>query len=294
LDHQGVLLKNFDRYVSTATATLKDHAKALAASADRPYLYLAATQTKSRGQFKEELARSIATRDGIVAGLICVLAAVEPCSSFAIFRNKTTHRLELVRRRRKCLHFYFYFAHPELGFCHVRLQSWFPFEIQVWANGREALSRALDRLTNWSLAQRLADRLATRRWPRLLNGLARHVNPMLPTVERAGFGGYWWVVDQAEVATDVAFSSRQALEAVLPGLVAHAASAFSAEDVLRFLGRKLHPPWPRRSPATPGAAPRAGESSTAWRATPSRSTTRPTWYGWRPPSTTPPSSASCA
>ena len=59
----------------------------------------------------------------------------------------------------------------------------------------------------------------------------------------AGFGGYWWVVDQAEVATDVAFSSRPALEAVLPGLVAHAASAFSAEDVLRFLGRscQLHP-----------------------------------------------------
>ena len=160
-----------------------------------------------------------------------------------------------MRRRRKCLHFYFYFLHPELGFCHVRLQSWFPFEVQVWVNGREALSRQLDRrrvahlrfanaivkVTNWDLAQRLADRLAAGRWPRLLNGLARQVNPMLATVIGAGFGGYWWVVDQAEVATDVAFSSRQALEAVLPGLMAHAASAFSAEDVLRFLGRKLHP-----------------------------------------------------
>jgi hypothetical protein len=118
----------------------------------------------------------------------------------------------------------------------------------------EALSRQLNRWgidhLRWAnaivkvtrgTAQRLAERLATRRWPRLLNGLARQVNPMLPTVTGAGFGGYWWVVDQAEVATDIAFSSRQALEAVLPGLVAHAASAFSAEDVLRFLGRKLHP-----------------------------------------------------
>jgi hypothetical protein len=255
LDHQGVLLKHFDRYVSTASAKLKDHTKSLAASAGRPYLYLAETHTKSRGQSKEELARQIATRDGIVAGLICVLAAVEPCSSFAIYKNRDTHRLELVRRRRKCLHFYFYWIHPELGFCHVRLQSWFPFEVQVWVNGREALSRQLDRrgvghlrwanaivkAANWVLAQRLAERLATRRWPRLLNGLARQVNPMLATVQEAGFGGYWWVVDQAEVATDIAFSSRQALEAVLPGLVAHAATAFSAEDVLRFLGRKLHP-----------------------------------------------------
>jgi len=255
LDHQGVLLKGFDRYVSKTTEKIKEHAKRVAAEAGRPYEYLAVTHTKSRGQSKEELARSIATRDEIVSGLICVLAAVEPCSSFAIFKNAETHRLELVRRRRKCLHFYFYFAHPELGFCHVRLQSWFPFEIQVWVNGREALSRALERkgvhplryanaimkVSSWPLAQRLAERLATRRWPRLLNGLARQVNPMLARVERAGFGGYWWVADQAEVATDIAFRSRQGLEAVLPGLVAHAASAFSAEDVLRFLGRKLHP-----------------------------------------------------
>jgi hypothetical protein len=60
-------------------------------------------------------------------------------------------------------------------------------------------------------------------------------------LHKAGYGPYWWVIDQAEVATDVAFKSRHALEALLPSLFAHAASAFSAEDVLRFLGRKLHP-----------------------------------------------------
>jgi len=255
LHNQKVLLKDFDRYVTAATEKLKDHAKAMAAKAGRPYLYLADAHTKKAGQSKEELARSIAEADKVRAGLVCVLAAVEPCSSFSIFKNRTTCRLELVRRRRKCLHFYFYFIHRELGLCHVRLQSWFPFQIQVWVNGREALATALQargvapvrhlnaivKVADWALAQRVADRLATRRWPRLLNGLARQVNPMLSTIERAGFGGYWWVVDQAEVATDIAFSSRQAVQAVLPGLVAHAASAFSAEDVLRFLGRKLHP-----------------------------------------------------
>jgi hypothetical protein len=255
LDQQGVLLTGFDRYVAAATERVKAHAQRLAAERDRPYVYLAETHTKSRGQSKEELARAVADRDGIMTGLVCVLAAVEPCSSFAIFRNRDTHRLELVRRRRKCLHFYFYWLHPVLGFCHVRLQSWFPFEVQVWVNGREALSRALLhegvrhlrwanailQAADWGLAQRLAQRLATRRWPGLLTGLARQVNPMLPVVARAGFGGYWWVIDQAEVATDIAFRSRPALQAVLPGLFAHAATAFGAQDVLRFLGRKLHP-----------------------------------------------------
>jgi hypothetical protein len=255
LDSQGVLLKGFDSYVSACTERLKAHAQQVAADAGRPYQYLAETHTKSRGQSKEELARQIATRDGTTAGLICVLADVEPCMSFSIFRNKATQRLELVRRKRKCLHFYFYFVHPELGFCHLRLQSWFPFECQVWANGREILSRQLTRrgvrhtryanaivtCANWVLARRLADRLATRRWPRLLNSLVRPLNPMLAEVVGAGFGGYYWVADQAEVATDIAFSSRHAIEALYPSLVRHAATAFGAEDVLRFLGRKLHP-----------------------------------------------------
>jgi hypothetical protein len=194
-------------------------------------------------------------RDGVVAGLVCVLAAVEPCSSFDIFRNNVAKRLEVVRRKRKCLHFYFYFVHPKLGFCHVRPQGWSPFEVQVWANGHEALSvplaarhvrhsrylNAVVSCSRWGLAQRLADKWASRRWGRLLDGLAREVNPHLPLLTKAGYGPYRWVVDQAEVPTDVAFRSRAALEAVLPSLFSHAASAFSAEDVLRFLGRKLHP-----------------------------------------------------
>lgn len=86
---------------------------------------------------------------------------------------------------------------------------------------------------NWGLAQRLSDRLCARRWDRVLSGLARQVNPHLPLLCRAAVGPYWWVIDQAEVATDVAFSSRQALEAVLPSLIAHASAAFGADDVLR-------------------------------------------------------------
>jgi hypothetical protein len=255
LDSQGVLLKEFGGYVKRTTDTLKTHVQHLAADAGRPYLYLAENHTKAKGRSKEDLARELADADGITEGLICVLAAVEPCGSFDVVRNRDAHRLEVVRRRRKCLHYYVYLLDPELGFCHVRLQSWFPFEVQVYVNGREILARQFDRkgigytrwanafvrLDNWKAAQRLANQLARWRWPRRLNRLARLVNPVLPAISRAGFGGYYWVADQVEVATDVAFRTRPALEAVLPQLFSHAASAFSAEDVLRFLGRKLHP-----------------------------------------------------
>ena len=255
LDSQGVLLKDFAGYVARITGALKAHAKEVAASTGRPYLYLAKTHTVRKGTSKEDLARQLAERDGITEGLVCVLAAVEPSMSFDLYKNRDTHRLEVVRRPRACLHFYYYFVDKELGFCHVRIQSWFPFEVQVWVNGREALSRTLTRrrvphvryanaivkAANWGLVQRLAERLVERKWHRVLSSLAEKVNPHLPMLCRAGVGPYWWVTDQAEVATDVAFSSRHALEAVLPSLIAHASAAFGAEDVLRFLGRKLTP-----------------------------------------------------
>ncbi len=122
---------------------LKAHARGLAEEAGRPYLYLQGAHTKRSRRLKEDLAREIAARDGVSEGLICALSAVEPCSSFEVAGNRQTRRLEVVRRRRKCLHFYFYFLDPDLGLVHVRLQSWFPFEIQVYMNGREILARQL-------------------------------------------------------------------------------------------------------------------------------------------------------
>jgi hypothetical protein len=60
-------------------------------------------------------------------------------------------------------------------------------------------------------------------------------------INAAGYGGYYWVLDQAEIATDVMFKTRPALLEVWPDLVRHAALNLSSEDVLGFLGRKLHP-----------------------------------------------------
>jgi len=149
--------------------------------------------------------------------------------------------------------FYFYWLDPEFGLIHVHLQSWFPFPVQVWINGREWLARQLDlegigyvRYQNTFLeiddlprAQELCERFERRKWPRVLHALARKVNPMLPTIRAAGFGDYYWVVDQAEYATDVMFRSRAALSRIYPDLDDHAMSV-GVDDIFRFLGRKLN------------------------------------------------------
>ena len=252
---QDVLLTGFGAWVTGLSERLCDHAKAMAADAGRPYIYLERTMTRDTGQTKEDLARRIAERDGVSEGLVCVLRALEPATSFRLRRNHATHQLEVVPGKRLCVQLYFYFLDPEFGFMHVKLQTWLPFTIQVYVNGREWLARQLDgagvgylrhdnallRVEDLPVAWERCDRFAHRAWPRVLDALARRVNPHLATIAAADFGGYYWVVEQAEVATDVMFRDRRALVGVMGDLVRHASLCMSSEDVVRFLGRKLHP-----------------------------------------------------
>lgn len=250
LSRQRVLLKEFGNYVQERTKTLKAHIEGMAQEAGRPLQYLAS----SKGPSKEDMARSIAERDGVTEGLVCVFSTLETCMSFDVKGNHQTHKLEVARRQRKCLHYYWYYLDAEFGLIHIRLQSWFPFDIQIYVNGREWLARQLDQrgitydrydnkvtyIADLETAQALCERFVQRKWLRVLHAFARRVNPFLGAIRKAGFGDYYWTLAQAEYATDVFFRDRATLEALLPALLETSMTAFSAEDVLRFLGRKLH------------------------------------------------------
>ena len=240
---RGFLVKDFGRVVERNSKRVVAHAKEMAQKAGRPYRYL------NRPTDKEALARRIAERDGVKEGLVCVLSAVEGCRSFAIVGGEGRPRL--VGAPRKCLCLYFYFIHPELGWLHVRIQSWFPFTVQVCLNGHEWLARKLDRegiayrradnafvwIADPARAQALANGFVKKRWPRVLSALARRVNPLLGNL--LGRMKYYWVTDQAEYATDVLFRSPSALRPLYENLLRHATLCFGAEEVMTFLGRKL-------------------------------------------------------
>ena len=241
---QGLLLKDFKGFVTKHSERLKQYAKTVAENNERPYIHL-------NGQLrKEDKAREIAHHDGITEGLICVLGAVEGCQSFKLAYGKD--RPHLVSARRKCLCLYFYFIHREFGFMHVRIPTWFPFTIQVYLNGHEWLARKMDhhsihyrKLDNAFLwiedpqrAQRFSNRFAKKNWLRILHVFAKSFNPLLKDLFKSM--EYYWIVEQAEFATDLMFKDRATLKALYQELLKHATLCFSAEDVLTFLGRKLH------------------------------------------------------
>jgi len=76
--------------------------------------------------------------------LICVLTCVEPCKTYEIHRNREEKLLQLRLRLRKCKFLYHYWIDPQFGFMSARIQTWFPFSIQVCMNGREWLAHRMD------------------------------------------------------------------------------------------------------------------------------------------------------
>ena len=251
---RDVLLKDAGKFFESETKRIRNHIEALAAKAGRPVEYLAGASTHRSGSSKEALAQRIAERDGVTSGLVCVFSVLEPCTSFAVVPNRTRHRLEIVRRKRKCLHYYLYLIDPEFGWMHVRIQSWAPYEIQIYINSREWLARQMDRagigyqrsenkivaVDDAAAVKVLCDKLARTEWPAFLDRQAALVNPLLPAIKDASFPGYWWVIDQCEYATDILFRDRAALEAIKDDLVTASLTVLGATDVMHFLGRKPH------------------------------------------------------
>jgi hypothetical protein len=251
LSYMGILLKDFGDHFEALTKQVKQSSEAVAEQSGRPLKYLPDPSVR-----KEDVAKEIAERDGITAGLVCVLAAVEPCWSFEIHRNRAAKRLELHARRRRCTHLYHYMIHPQLGFMHVRLQTWMPFYVNVCVNGREWLARQMDQaglgyarrdncfidLEDVEQAQRLMDEQLKTDWPKLLDGLMNAANPahvQLFGPHSAYPIQHYWSVQQSELASDVMFKSPALLAELYPRLIRHGMSSLGSADVLRFLGKRV-------------------------------------------------------
>ena len=243
-----VLLKDFGSHAERVSGQLKAASLAQAKALGRPVDYLKSSQVS-----KEEIARGIAARDGIRDGLVCVLTCVEPCLSFDIHRNRDTKKLELRPSPRKCLHLYHYWMHPVFGFLNARIQTWFPFRVQVCLNGREWLARQMDAagleyvrqdncfpwIADWARAQALMDQQLETNWPRLLDGIAGQLNPIHGQIFREFPVRYYWSTYQSEWALDTVVQQAADLRRLYPRLGHHGMTTFSSPDVMRYLGKRV-------------------------------------------------------
>src|SRR5262245_7998965 len=250
LSSQKVLFKHFSAYAQRLTEELVEHSKQYAEQAQRPWIYLPSPKAS-----KEELVRELLIKNPVSKGLICILKCVEPCHTWSVRLDRQRQAPFLHYEARQCSYLYYYLLHPEFGLMHIRLQSWFPFNIQVCLNGREYLAcqmtrkkigyekqdNCFTRIDDLVRAQELSDQLENYDWNKFLDPLAQLVNPLLkkkPGLQN--LNGYYWSARQSEYATDVLFRDQASLEAIYPALIRYAIEEFRSEDILRFLGRRTN------------------------------------------------------
>jgi len=247
MGHSRILLKDFSHWVNGLTTQIRNSCECRAEELGIAVRYLA-----SSGVNKEKLAREIATENGITQGSICMFSVVEPCMAPTVKGNRATRKLEVTMAPRKCVWIYHYFDDPEFGFGHVRVQTWVPFTVFICLNGRHWLERQLQKreigyvkdgncfpwIDDLSAAQELLDKQLTTDWRTMLSRLAFGSCPVLRQILHPLRPDYYWSADETEWATDILFSSSEALDALYPHLLHHALRVSDSFSVMRYLGRR--------------------------------------------------------
>ena len=246
-----ILLKDFAHHAQNVSQQIGDLARQSATDQNRPYRYLRGSSSRLD---KEAWIEGIAQKDRLREGLIAVLGVVEPCSVMTVRPNHQTKRLEPVHEYRKCLHFYHYFQDSIFGRCHVRLQSWYPFTVDVCLNGRAMLARQMDQhhlayrqadncfldLADPQAAQKLADAQGHLDWVAHLNRLLALAHPVYRQVlEPLYHLHYYWTNTQSEYATDLLFKDPEELAQLYRVFVHHGIMTFRTPRVMRFLGHQV-------------------------------------------------------
>lgn len=224
---------------------VRDHAILTARSAGLSIEYI------ERKNFrKEDRVAEVLKQRGDAPGLVHVFSAMEACTAFKPWHDKTTGKTGLRPTAGKCLHYYFYFLHPRLGLVYVRVPTWLPFRLQIYFNGHNWLAsrlrhadlefqmqdNALVECADWKKAQALADDFSLDQLKRDLDGLARQCVPAL--LERFR-GGYHWSLMQVEYSLDLVWRRADKLAPVYEELSRQAILTVKAPEVARFLGKRF-------------------------------------------------------
>jgi hypothetical protein len=245
----GVGWKDYAEHVAGISKQVKEASVARIEQAQRPIFYMA-----SGKESKQEKARTLAQRDEIRSGPICAFTAVEPCLTWRVAGDRQAKKLQLLRGMRQCLFVYHYWMDAVFGFMSARLQTWFPFTVSIFLNGREWLARQLDQngmryrqhnncfswIEDFSRAQILMDQQLRTDWASALDACAQRVHPLFNQLFAKYPVNYYWTTFQSEWAMDLVFRDPAQLRHLYPQLLHLGMVGFSSPDVMRFMDKKVN------------------------------------------------------
>ncbi|MFC2000284.1 MarR family transcriptional regulator, partial [Chloroflexota bacterium] len=241
---RGVRLFDYPQFAQRFREEIRTHAEQLAQENGLVIEFI-----RRKTFRKEERIKAIVAERGDYPGLVYIFSAMEPCPSFRAWHDKASGKTALKPTQAKCLHYYFYFIHPELGLCYLRVPTWAPFRLQFYFNGHNELAIKLQKegiayhlldnafvdIADFSRTQALADTLDIRRLHQHLDRIAIDYCP----ATRHFPSGYHWSLMQVEYATDIVFRRQADFQPLYSEITHTAIHAIKPEHVVTFLGRKL-------------------------------------------------------
>ena len=136
LSRKNILVFNYTEFVNPLREKIRINAEELATSNGLNIEFIRSSKARKEDIVKKHF-------DGKRTGLIYILSAMEACPSYMPWHDKISHKTFLKSTQGKCLHYYFYFNDPDIGFGYVRVPTWCPFQLQVYFNGHSLLANQL-------------------------------------------------------------------------------------------------------------------------------------------------------
>ena len=248
LIQNNIKLVDFDKFALKETQDLCNHIDNYIKENNIETIYLNSGKID-----KNEIVMAELEKNPTKTGLITALSAVEICNTMTVKPNRETQKLEVTSKPTKCKHYYFYYNDEEFGLMYLKIQTWFPYNVQIYINGREYLSKLLDKsnikyemynnsfsyIEDFTKAQELADGILNQKISDSFDGLIKQINIHLPKIEKIFSHSYYWCIDQCEFATDINFKNREDLSLFYKTLVETTYFTFSSEDIYSFFGRNV-------------------------------------------------------
>lgn len=248
LIQNDIKLKEFDKFALSQTELLCNHIDKYIKDNNCETIYLNSGKID-----KNEIVTNELTKKQNKTGMITAISTVEICNTMTVKPNKKTEKLEVTQRPTKCKHYYFYYNDEEFGLMYLKIQTWFPYNVQIYINGREYLSKILNKnnikyemynnsfsyIEDFNKAQELANNILNQKISDSFDGLIKEINNLLPNINNVFSASYYWCIDQCEFATDINFKSRKDLDNIYKTLVETTYFTFSSEDIYSFFGRNV-------------------------------------------------------
>lgn len=248
LIQNNIKLKDFNKFATEQTESLCNHIESFIKNNNVELKYLNSGKIN-----KDEIAHEDFNKNPDKIGLVSALSVVELCNTMTVSPNRNTKQLEVTSKPTKCKHYYFYFNDEEFGWMYLKIQTWFPYNVQIYINGREYCSKLFDKnnikyemynnsfsyIEDFDKAQRLADSILNKKISDSFDGLIKEINNLLPNIESIFSHSYYWCIDQCEFATDINFKSHKDLSLFYKTLVETSFFTFSSEDIYSFFGRNI-------------------------------------------------------